>query len=402
MSLQDLPLEQLAQILHYLGPIFFREDLGRLTVSKAWYAVAQGELYSALSWDSTKLHRLFQQWIVDGGAALPAWAREKLHSFTFDFDNSLFCADDDASGDSDASPNGAHIVDEGTLQAGGWSVPKILEDDNEYAQMLCTPLPLLEQLRGLRHLCVSMDLKTRNWPVSCRQCERAISRALHRISGLTIPWLRELDLRVTVEGHLLKRVHQSFKAVHFCRAINQLLVALTGLEVVHLALGYLCPALFKTRRKAGSRRLRKLHVECNHNGSRSPCELVKCKHVLSTELVPFSFEFSPQDREEIELAKEVGQAAKQFDPALDLSSSSVFRILWGNHRSHRVARFLPESKRQSACYVYAWDCLAEVALTYSIEEDWDSLGVQIDIEEDYKIWGQRQRGLLGRSCSTLS
>lgn len=56
MSLLRLPLEILVEIIDYLPPSFFREDIGRLTVCKAWYELARSAFFQSVELTQDSLH----------------------------------------------------------------------------------------------------------------------------------------------------------------------------------------------------------------------------------------------------------------------------------------------------------------------------------------------------------
>ena len=58
MPLLDLPVELLVRIFHFVGPEPLKQDLGRLTISKAWNTFALIELHSHVTLDLKHILRL--------------------------------------------------------------------------------------------------------------------------------------------------------------------------------------------------------------------------------------------------------------------------------------------------------------------------------------------------------
>lgn len=55
MELLDLPSELLVNIVNFVGPGYFREDVGRTAVSKVWYNVARPVLLSYVRLSTSSL-----------------------------------------------------------------------------------------------------------------------------------------------------------------------------------------------------------------------------------------------------------------------------------------------------------------------------------------------------------
>ena len=87
MLLLELPTEVLALIVHHVGSASFGQDLGRLTLCRAWYPLAQRELHSAVTITTGMAYRLLTRLQQDPQLALPAWAQERTRSLTFYLSN---------------------------------------------------------------------------------------------------------------------------------------------------------------------------------------------------------------------------------------------------------------------------------------------------------------------------
>ena len=365
--LLDLPTEVLGLVVHHLGAIFFAQDLRRLTLCKAWYPLAQEEIYSTISITTIgKAYHLLEQFKDNPELALPKWAQELTRSLIVRLSN----ADD---------------------------VPFFLRDDlvvnNNLDRFYCVlggaldygdrnflglgPLRLLEQLRRLARLEIRIVIPEdppglRYFEADSFSGTRAAYNSLTRLSRLALPSsLRELDLTLVARARLGE--NSGTLRLHMCTAVNALLRKLPMLRVAYLASAYVCPDLLAGR---GRGALRKLHVDLDMRAHAKYHVAERCGWTVND-----GASLVDHRRRVTRLAQDLGAAARKF--AETLESPTVFRVVWPDAFMSSVLVDAPESSREPAAqWFYAWDCLAAKALVFEEREPWDCKGLPVDLEHD--------------------
>ena len=370
-ALIDLPAEILDHVIHYLGASFFKSDLRRLSICKAWYPSAREVIRSEVSIQrKSDLEALLQALRADPAASpYPDCVHEKVQRLRVRLNKIAYCNGDDGGETRPSADRHLHAF-----------LRYIIECDEAGEQH--PAFALLERFRRLRTLRLEainiIDTTMDDWGLgpmyaNCG-CEFAVRSSVRLLGNLALPALRELDLNVVGIGtgpSLLASFQPGAKDPHLCPAINRLLVNLRGLEVVHLTLSCICPAVFNRRPSHGGIALRRLHIDCDIWDWSDDNQALRCGRTLAPVDSPIPTQVVTNG-----WARDLGAAALDFAGALP--SPTLFRVVWPDKCSFYKAT------RGGQRLSYAWDCLAGRAVKFVRGAPWDSEGTPVDLDEDIR------------------
>ena len=362
MSLLKLPAELLRQVMNHLEPDFFRQDLGRLTLCKSWYPLAQEALFSRVTLEAGDL-LAFQKLAADPSTELPRWAREQIQSLSLRFHELLLCGD---------PPTKRPHHDRG-VRMYDWLRTPVEPADGDGARQ---PVRLLRQLGRLQILKIDLSLEALNDGCRCPDCEEVVMDAVDELTRTPLPFLRELDLTMGGPAFSTQPQPSVLFVPHWCRFVKALLARMSGLKVLHLTLSSACPEIFEDPPPRGTLALERLHIRAGADGF-SGCR---------SALLDRNGQLRRSPRQTMEWARELGVAAQNFAAAM--ISPKAFRIIWSNEASERLAEMCEVLGHTRDRYVYAWDCLTGEARTFLQEEAWDSEGKLVDLDQDFAKWDE--------------
>ena len=369
MSLSKLPVETLAQIVHILGHDFFRKDLGRLTLWREWYAIAQDEIHTHVAVGV----RDFDYFFDESGAhhrippVLPSWASEKVQTLEFNVEgevDEVICFDDD-----DRKPP-THCILHRMSQSSASRVYR-----------------LLEQLRRLRALTLNISIESgyEYWDsdiaIPLPDCGRIGTVLLTQIASLNLPHLRELNLSIPLEGSFFGLLNGQD---HVCWRFNDLLGQLRTLKVVRLDLVFLCPVLLMKNIPDGSLLLETLLVECDNDTSPWFLRSMRCDGIPDAEHVDEYDDVGAEKQVAFnELAKDLAAAAKNFSRAM--KTPKVVRVLWPNELAVEPSSAALNGEDKRA--MFGWDCLTDEVRTFRKPKGWE-WGTPVDLDEELERWNE--------------
>ena len=359
MALQRIPTELLRHVVRQLEPDFFRQDLGRLTLCRAWYPLALEVLHSRVF--LTERHILaLEKAVTDASFELPPWVPEEVRSLSLRVRGLLFCGEGPCRG------AGCHMRD--VPLSCNTGAPAGDSSQSGDLDRLCRPIQLLAQLRPLRTLRVDVTLEARTEGVDrCEEGEVTVGRAVDTLTRLPLPALRELDVTFATAPGMFG---EGDVDPQFCWTLSELLSQMTGLETLHVTLPSVGRDMSEEPPPPGRSALERLHIQVE------PDKMGLCRH---TDV--------DADADAVWRAEALGAEAQRFAAAF--TRLAVFRITWSNADSESVATMSEALGRTSDRYMYAWDGLKGEARTFRQGEPWDSEGKRIDLEQEYAGWRRK-------------
>ena len=392
-TLLKLPDEVVAMIMQHVGAAFFKDDLGRLTVSKRWYPFAQEELFASIILTDSGCLRLMRKLVANTSIQLPDWVPRVTQSLevhvrdmTLGGNVRRWCLDGSA---------GRALLQRLQMPTRGEAA----------GGTAAHPIDLVTRIRRLRELTIDISAERQTITHPRWWSERTWFVALDRLGTLALPALRRLDLTLVggdaFVGQLKHPCGQGFpgqppNAVlpHTCVVINKILWRLDSLKTVHLTLEYVCPDLFRIGNMKGDLALETLSVRCrqphaSHNGRLKRCEPFNPQGAPYYQgpyrLSPFYDEMD----ESAALARRLGATIQDL-ATRSTSYAKTMRLVWSNEYSREVNEYRLEVEEplfpETEIFMYAWDCLAGEARTFKEGEPWDSEGTVIDLARDLKLW----------------
>ena len=377
MPLLHLPNEILIEIIHYLGPKFFRHNLRRLTVCKHWYLIAQNELWAEVSFVTPRgIQYLADKLYERPSPVLPAWAPLAMRSLKLQLHGLKLCSVGESWSSIISNPSYGRLH-------------RVMHEVGLREQF--RPFTLLQELRRLRKLTVSIHVADDpQWEqTQIPACEHAPYSTMKIFSQLALPCLTKLDLSLLGAGTFTGQPHEPY-GQHMCTAINRVLNNLNHLQEVHLTLGYVCPCLFKSGQSGCANALRTLVLNCNikkyHKINRHTSDECYCcedKRKYNPRDLVQVMRIQRHHKYRNQRMKAIGAAAKKFASAL--KSPKTFRIIWPNQLIDSAAVLCTRLGHPKLTRIrYAWDCLAEEAHAFVRGESCGGKGTLIDLDEDYE------------------
>ena len=195
-SLMGLPVETLGRILGFLGPDFLKGELGRLTISKKWYSVAQEELYCTLPLASQDLLLFRNQNIT------PIWAEGRVHTVEIDIRHSI-CMLDQMHPTAIGGPSDSDVDEflyQRSVQGLFYYTVACQAVHALHTREVTQAFQLLQQARAIQKI----ELKVVIYEPRLRRdpdwidppCGRAGYLTVRQLSQLNLPALKELDLNM--------------------------------------------------------------------------------------------------------------------------------------------------------------------------------------------------------------
>ena len=382
-SLMGLPLETLGCTFRILGPEFFKEDLGRLTISKKWYLVAQEELQSTVPMGGNDLLRF--RFEPDA----PIWAKGRVHTVKLALRHTI-CDISLMHPTGDAGPSD-RAVDEHLYQRSLFGLFHYTTEcqamHSVHTQEVTQAFQLLQQAQGVRKIELAIDIteartqRRADWIDP--PCGRAGYLIVRQLSDLNLPALRELDLNMPMVGAFYGVSHDDIQD-HVCAAINRLLNGLPGLNAAHLRLFYICPRIF-ARAPAKPMNLETLHLHLDVGDDQFFGPSCRCGaanylggHAVKTDHLWINI-----------LAASLAPAIRGFSRSV--RAPKIFRIIWPDMRSD--ARLAVDPSNREEKRMFAWDSVDNQLRAIPRTGNWSDDGQVIDLDGELDRGTKRFNGL---------
>ena len=416
MSFDRIPSELWKQILHYLGPAFFKEDLKRLTLSKRWSSIALAELRSHVSLTTNNgtvaylletvayLSETVAYLSETNRSSLPDWAGTGIRSLHVQFVAKTICT------------QGRDYLSEAERAQEPRKRDYILHEALHAAEHM-TAWPIiknLEQLCGLRKLDLCLNVKgSGSFYARPTACEYGVFAALEQV---ILPLqLRDLKLEIRGNNAFGGNLHHTLSTHHICKVLHSLLVRSINLRSVDLKLDYVCPRLFKSvpeQDRPQAPKLESLVLNCVIEGLCSPGRdmSIECgDRGDRTEGYPSrrrgygSATAQYQSRID-KLTGRLHDAAGRFAQSLPALKNA--HIVWPNAFACRLAIITSAPSRTAPAvlrHVYVQDVLTGDVRATQDKGSWDGIGCAelVDLDIDQARWRDHLDSVLN-DCESIA
>ena len=376
MQLLDFPPEILARVTHFLGPDFFKANLGCVTLCKAWRPHAQREIQSHVALSMKQLGQFYNHYPSScqqqSGESI-GWATPMIQTFRVNVDGAL-C--------------GSFPGYEGETH---WILRRLSDERGQRF------FGYLGRLRGLRKLTIDFrvfdGIANQRRPLLLRpQCGDAGPRSLHHLSRVNFASLRELSLNFTENGAFLELVGEN---QCLCPLVNKVLTRCRTVRTARLQFSFICPKLFYERPTADRPiALDTLHIYCDVG---NPNTYIPWDQGPSLSCGGLAYRETRQrpkpgkiaQQAVNELATDLAARAAWF--ADGLQAPKAVRIVFPDilsleeHQGSGGWNCQEEELR-----MFLWDCLQDKVQTFLRSEDWDRAEGNVVVLKDELTYWERK------------